>query len=537
MASMRTARWILAAALTFLGIASPAAGAELLPPETPIEQAIDHYVELQLSEKNVTAAPPASDANLIRRTMLDLVGRPALASEAQGYVQSSEANKRVLLVDRLLSSPGFVRHQAAELAALLGDDSELEPYLAKAVSENRSWAQMFRELLLGEESDDRQQGAIRFVRRRADDLDKLTNDASVIFFGVNVSCAKCHDHPLVSDWSQDHYYGMYAFFSRTFENGGFAGERDYGQVEYKTTGGEMRSARPMFLTGFSPSEPESASPSDEERQKEKEQLEELKKKEQPPPAPAFSRRSQLVEAALAEDQRRYFARAMVNHQWKRFYGMGLVHPADQMHSENEPSHPELLDWLARDFSAHDFDLRRLTRGLVLSRAYGRTSQSLEGERPAANLFAVASVRPLRPRQYALSLRLANADLTAMAEPDRERRIEEIANETREFAKRFDEVTDDFQIGASEALLVSNSAEFERELIADGDDSLAARLGAIDDPRELATTAIWNVFGRDPEDEELAEIEQYLHKHAADRPAALKRIVWALAASSECRFNY
>ena len=49
-------------------------------------------------------------------------------------------------------------------------------------------------------------------------------------------------------------------------------------------------------------------------------------------------------------------------------------PLDQMHSANPPSHPDLLAWLARDTIDHGYDLRRLIRGLVLSRAYARDSR-------------------------------------------------------------------------------------------------------------------------------------------------------------------
>ena len=96
---------------------------------------------------------------------------------------------------------------------------------------------MFRELLMGDPADQREHGVNQFVRARVKDLDKLTNQASVLFFGVNISCAKCHDHPLVPDWTQHHFFGMKSFFSRTFDNGGFVTERDYGLVKFKTTDG------------------------------------------------------------------------------------------------------------------------------------------------------------------------------------------------------------------------------------------------------------------------------------------------------------
>ena len=56
-------------------------------------------------------------------------------------------------------------------------------------------------------------------------------------------------------------------------------------------------------------------------------------------------------------------------------------PLDQMHSANPPSHPDLLAWLARDAATHGYDLSRLIRGLVLSRAYARSCRWEGEERP------------------------------------------------------------------------------------------------------------------------------------------------------------
>ena len=107
------------------------------------------------------------------------------------------------------------------------DGGNLRDYLKKTVAENRSWDQIFRDLMLAEQGADSTTGASAFVRARLNDVDKMTNEVSVRFFGVNISCAQCHDHPLVNDWKQDHYFGMKSFFSRTFENGGFIAERPY----------------------------------------------------------------------------------------------------------------------------------------------------------------------------------------------------------------------------------------------------------------------------------------------------------------------
>src|SRR5262249_36941836 len=154
------------------------------------------------NEDGVPAAGQADDANVIRRLTLDLVGRIPTAAETRAYVGSAGADKRVKLVERLMAAPGFVRHQANEFDVMLMDGTQgsVRDYLARAPQENRPWDRIFREVVLADERDPAQKGASAFLKQRLKDVDKLTNDVSTVFFGVNVSCAKCHDHPLVHDW-------------------------------------------------------------------------------------------------------------------------------------------------------------------------------------------------------------------------------------------------------------------------------------------------------------------------------------------------
>lgn len=545
---MRIAFATLCCALACLALGGPGFADDLLPPETPPEQAIDNYIDAKLQQAGISAAPLADDANLLRRTMLDLVGRIPTMGEAKAYLGESAgdgaANKRVLLVDRLMASPAFVRQQAAEFDALLmnGTRQSVRDYLSKAFQENRPWDRMFREMVAGEAGDAEQKGAIRFVAARADDQDKLTNDTSVLFFGVNVSCAKCHDHPLVPDWTQDHYYGMLSFFSRTFDHGEFLGERDYGRVSFKTTGGEAREAKLMFLTGTVAAEPPAPEPDEAFRKEEKERLEELKKAKQPPPAASYSRRRALVEAALADDQQAFFARAIVNHVWNRFFGRGLVDPVDQMHAENAASHPELLAWLARDIKTHGYDLRRLVRGIALSNAYGRSSRwDSAGERPLPSLFAVAQVRPLKPWQYGTSLLVGASNPDAFpADSDSEefaKRMEGLAGAGRGLGDPFEPPGPDFQVSVDEALLLSNGERMANELLRDGKDKLVGRLADCSDHRVAAELAVWSVLSRPPSEEELTALADYLARREDRLPEARRQLVWSLLTSSECRFNY
>ncbi|MEK6233157.1 MAG: DUF1549 and DUF1553 domain-containing protein, partial [Planctomycetales bacterium] len=514
----------------------------LLPKDTSIPDAVDHCVGLALEQQGVKPAPQTSDANLIRRLTLDLHGRIPAASEVKAFRDSKHPNKRAELVDRLMNSPGFARNHVNELDAMLmqGSGGDLREYLTKAVGENRPWDRVFRELMLIKETDPKDK-ASEFLKRRVGDLDKLTVDVSVRFFGVNISCAKCHDHPEVEDWKQDRFYGMKSFFNRYFENGDFVGEREYGIVKFKTTEGEEHQAKPTFLTGAVLDEPETPEPSAEDQKKHGELLKKLAKEKKPPPSPKFSRRRLLVEAALKQGEDRFFSRSIVNRLWKRMFGHGLVTPLDQMHEENSASHPELLDWLARDLISHGYDLKRTIRGLALSQAYSRSSQWMEGQRPHAWLFAVAEVKPLTPRQFGASLRMASTDPHHFpAEMDAEKltkNIESTAAGGESAGNLFEAPGEDFQVSVSEALLFSNNERVSKDYFSDGGGKLVSRLKQIEDPKEVIETAVWNVLSREPDAEEMKLLSAYLEKRGDRKTEACRQIVWALMTSAEFRFNH
>ncbi len=529
-------------ALLLLGNRTGSAG-DLPPADRPIEAIVDAEIDSVLAAETVTPARAADDATMVRRLTLDLIGRIPTAEESRAYVASNDPEKRTKLVDRLVASPGFARQQAAEFDALLAPNgpSSLRDYLVIAFGENRPWDQIFRELILPDESEKAEPSrklASDYLRQRVKDLDRLTYEVSSTFFGVNISCAQCHDHPLVKDWKQDHFYGMKAFLSRTYRSGDFLGERGYGTVTFKTTEGVERQARMMFLTGRQVETPSSSEPTKEEKKAERERS---KNEKVPPPPPAFSARAKLVEVALAPGEREFFARSIVNRVWNRLFGRGLVMPLDQMHSANPPSHPDLLAWLARDTIDHGYDLRRLVRGLVLSQAYSRSSVWPSETPPRPALFAVANVRPLTPAQLATSLRVATADpatLPADLSADEfEKRLENLEKQGREQLPLFKKPGGDNQIGVSEGLLFSNNTRVSQAILTDGSDRLVGRLKQINARAEQIDLVVRNILSRPPDDEEVRLLGAYLDQRT-DRPEeAARQIVWALLTCSEFRFNH
>lgn len=532
--------------LSVLLLPSWVAAEDLLPPDQPIEQVVDQYIQQRLQEEKVTPGPQVDDATLIRRLTLDLNGRIPTPVETKEFVESKEADKRVKLVDRLLASPAYVRNQAnlfdAMTVASGSRSGNLKDYFNKALGENRPWDQIFKELVLASETDAKAAGASNFLKARVNDLDRLTNDASVLFFGVNVSCAQCHNHPLVEGWKQDHYYGMKAFFNRTFDNGGFLSEREFGVVKFKPPKGPERQAKMMFLTSKVIDDPGMREPTKEEANKEREKFEKHKKEKTAAPAPSFSGRAKLVEVALESSEVNFFARNIANRMWHRLMGRGLVMPLDQMHSENPPSHPQLLSWLARDVAAHGYDLKRIVRGLVLSETYSRTSKLASGgdPEPEPHLFAVGRLKPLTPLQLTTSLKIALCapkSWNTIKPEEFEKRIQSLEQAGSGFAANLAQPTDDFQIGVSEALLFSNNDKIHRDFIVDSKDNLLGAVKEMTNRTEACEQIVQSVFCRKPAPDEVKALTDYLDRRTDRLPDAYRQMLWALITSAEFRFNY
>jgi hypothetical protein len=518
----------------------------LLPPNQPMEQVIDHFVDAKLKTEKVTPSAQIDDANLIHRLTLDLLGRTPLAFEVQEFTQSKDPAKRTQLVDRLMNSPAFVRHQASLFERMLVDSNRggdgLRDYLKRSLAENKRWNQIFRELVIADESEPARKGTSEFLKPRVNDLDKLTNDVSINFFGVNVSCAQCHDHPLVEDWKMDHYYGMKTFFSRTVDANGFLTERSFGVVKFKPPKGPERNAKMMFLTGKVVEDASMREPKGDEEKKDRERIEKAKKEKKAPAPPAFSPRQKLVETALQPDQSAFFAKNLVNRMIHRFFGYGLVMPLDQMHSENPASHPELLEWMARDTQANGYDIRRLIRGIVLSKTYSRSSRwsGSQSELPGQELFAVSKLKALTPAQLFTSMKLATLDqqlLQKLKPEEREKRLESYENSARGMARLIPAGSDDPLIGVSESLVFSNNEQIQRDIFGDHGESILQSLKKVTDRNQAIQQLFQNIFNRAPSRDENEAFLTYLERRSDRLNDAYKQLLWAMLTSSEFRFNY
>jgi len=122
-----------------------------------------------------------------------------------------------------------------------------------------------------------------------------------------------------------------------------------------------------------------------------------------PPFPEDQPRNRLGFAKwLTSPEHPLTARVTVNRIWQHMFGRGIVATSDNFGLQGEhPSHPELLDWLARDFIAHGWDQKRALKRIALSATYAQdsvTPPALRERDPDNALLARGPTRRLSAEQ-------------------------------------------------------------------------------------------------------------------------------------------
>ena len=280
----------------------------------------------------------------------------------------------------LLARPQFARQMARVFDVLLMErradkgvtGSEWQEYLRQRFAEGKPLDQLCREILAADGVDPALRPAAKFYLDRDGDANLLARDIGRLFFGRDLQCAQCHDHPLVADYLQSEYYGLLAFVGRGVlftddkAKTTYYAENADGEVNYKSvfTGDTRDHVVPKVPLGAPISEPL------------------LTKEEQYVVAPAkgvrgvpkYSRRAQLASVATGGTSTA-FNRNWANRLWAQMMGRGLVHPLDMQHSGNPSVQSRLLALLADELVRMKFDTRAFLRELALTRAYARTSET------------------------------------------------------------------------------------------------------------------------------------------------------------------
>ena len=501
---------------------------------------IDREIRAAWSKESIAPPECSSDSVFLRRVHLDLVGMIPSYEETTAFLQDSDPKKRENLIDKLLTDPRYARNQAQVWdVSLLGRNPKgirdtnrdaFRKWLATQIQQGLSYDRIVQKLLRAEEDNSK----LFYVANR--DADDLATATMRLFLGKQLQCAKCHDHPFES-WTQRDYYGMAAFFVRTFvvEADGatphikkfYVGEKSTGEVSFTVLppdakpGTKGEPAKPQFLGGGELQEPEIPKDFKEPKVEPK----------QAPSKPLFSRREKVVEWIATRDNP-YLARAAVNRIWAQFMGRGLVHPVDDLGEDDQGSHPVLLKAMEAGFVANNFDMNWLIREIVNSGAYqvadvGPSTDALP------KFYDRARVRPLSAEELTASLHVATGlgiEAALKSTP------------TKHMLEYLGEPVDgrgDFQGSASEHLFIHNGDTFRNLCHPRNDNLPESLLKSADSLEEKIDRMFLSVLNRVPTAEERERFAAYLKVDADDKKLAsqlMEEAMWVLVSCSEFRFN-
>ena len=351
---------------------------------------IDKTVGAALDKNNQKPNSQTDDFVFVRRIFLDVAGRIPTDEEARNFLIDNDPEKRRKLIDQLLLSDGYRSHLFNWMADLLRHRGKLrrsnfnhyERWLKDQIAQNIRWDEVVYKMLTAEGTLASSGPTGYLLRDPGMPLDNLSNTLNV-FLSANISCAQCHDHPL-ADWTQREFYELAAFFGATDVS-----DRDPRKVgnRLKLPDGSITKqdvasavaqnlARVHTISSQTLKFPDDYAYSDVKPGSQVDPLlfvwddEELTVKvdESDP-----SKLRQNFAEWLTHKKNPRFAIAIANRLWKRFFGLGVQEPLEDLDDLTKASNPELLQLLGKVMVAADFDLREFQRVILNSKAYQAVS--------------------------------------------------------------------------------------------------------------------------------------------------------------------
>lgn len=488
-----------------------------------LAKTIDQHIQKQLDGEKIAVSPKSDDAEFLRRIYLDLVGVIPPADKVKSFLASNDPAKRAKVIDELLADPRFGSYVGEQWAKLLlpresnnkkQDIVPLQHWLAERFNKNVKLDQIVYDLLTATGTIAENGAASYFVANPT--VDKITDNVTRMFVGVQLQCAQCHNHPF-TNYKQTEYWGMAAFFMKVkltnanpknvAKKGDAAGISETATaIKGKKLPDSAKLVPATFLHG-----------------------------EQPKIADADPARPVLAKW-LTTPGNRYFARAMVNRFWHHLFARGIVNPVDDMHDDNDATHPELLAALTHEFQASGCDVKYLVRAICNSETYQRTSRPIPANADDVTNYSHRLVRVMTPEQMYDSLTQAignvkvnqpAADKGAKKGPPTTGRDGFVA------FFRIDDGADalEYQIGVPQALRLMNSPQFNNltGAVADATANTTA-------PAEVIENLFLRTLSRRPTPQEVTRFTAHVNQ-AANPRTGYGDVLWALLNSSEFTTNH
>ncbi len=562
---------------------------------------IDRFIAARLSAGGVKPSEPADERTLLRRVYFDLIGLPPTPDQIDAFLADKSPNAFEKVVDALLASPYYGerwgRHwlDLARYADTSGDGADApvpeahlyRDYVIDSFNADLPYDKFIIEQIAGDvlaKRDPETRARERIIATSFVGLTRrfnngeyrdmhlvIENTISTIskgMLGMTVGCARCHDHKF-DPISMKDYYGWYGYFQSTqyphagtesgrkrknfteLPGGGLAyavfdkrDAKEIGDAQIQEAG-EPRRRGDAVPRGF---------------------LDVIDTSEAKIPD-GESGRLQFAEWIASPDNP-LTTRVIANRIWQYHFGRGIVRTSSTFGLQGEePTHPELLDWLADRFVKDGWSFKKMHKRILLSKTWQLSSHASKeaeakdpenkwlGRYPRRRLEA----EPMRDATLFVSGRLKTGSPGAHPFPKPNRKDEYPFTQHNPFRKdysydhraiylpsrRLDKhpymemfngpdpnectANRDVSTVALQSLYWMNS-----DFIRDNARSFAARLLEMSEkPDERIAFGYETAFGRPPTGREIEQMTGYVEKYAKAVPGELPddvrlRRAWASA---------
>ncbi len=507
--------------------------------------AIDAALREAWRGKGVEPAPRADDATFLRRVYVDVAGTVPPPEVTARFLADRSPDKRRKIVDELLASPAYADHwmnywddvlMGRDTRGNLVDRVAFRTWLRARFAEDARWDRIARDLVaatgqnsaggprlkgpglaaqvpMDAEEDGAAErakvnGAVNWSLRFEQAPQDLAGSASRVFLGVQIQCAQCHDHK-TEKWKQDDFRRFASAFL-------------HAKIDPIDTGKPMGAIKRVALVDIPRVAPRFA-----------------KNAETAPIAAAKATALDGTDLAKGDGTRKalaawmtsrdnaWFAKAFVNRMWGHFLGRGFTDPVDDIRPSNPATMPELLDRVAADFVAHDFDVKHLIRTICATEAYQLAASKAgdpKGADPENLLWSRFHLVPLGPEEL-LNALLRVTSVEQAAEKAGIKNLDALRTQlVRQYAFLFDvDETDDvpdYSGTVSQALAMLNGALVAQGARAFPGTALADVLALPGDDAQKVEALALRVLARKPTDDERAKWVAYVQTATTPAPATI-----------------
>ena len=382
---------------------------------------IDAFVLAKLEDNNLKPSKQANFETLIRRISLDITGLPPKQNQLKELLSDKSEKGLEKAIDIFLAAPAYGERmtQAWLDVARYADSHGYQDDNYRSMWPWRDWVihafntnvpydefltwQLAGDLLPNATKEQllatgfnrnhpiTQEGGVIDEEYRSYYVVDRTNTLGKGILGLTLECAKCHDHKY-DEITQKNYFELYSFFNQVDEKGlrmmagpatikKYFADAPFMTITDNETAGilsyinkkEGDSIKVMVMndslprTTFIFNRGEYTQPTDSVQPNTPEFI--------LPFSDKFEKNRLGLANWLTDKNNPLTARVFVNRMWAMLFGDGLVLTSGDFGVQGSlPSHPKLLDWLARDFMDHDWDIKYLLKKMILSATYQQSSE-------------------------------------------------------------------------------------------------------------------------------------------------------------------